>query len=198
MYTNKKIIIDVTEEDLIRDGYSIAETAEEAGNGAWYKLSEEQQQFRTEHPEADVTEVLACQLGKYSFDKTKDVYKQRVLEADKAASIFYVNDYPLWLDKETRVGLLSMTIPALREVGETTTTLWAEYETPLSFEVGIDMLESVIKSLDLYSKKVYDKTMSLTAAIEQATTVEELEVIEITGYPEPLKFTLNTEEDDTI
>lgn len=91
-----------------------------------------------------------------------------------------------------------MTIPALREVGETTTTLWTEGETPVSFEVCIDLLERVIKSLDLYSKKVYDKTMSLTTLIEKATTVEELEEIEITGYPEPLKFTLNTEEDDTI
>lgn len=108
MYTNREIIISVAEEDLLRDGYSIVKTAEEAGDGAWYKLTEEQQQFRTEHPEATTEEVILLRfidpIEKEGRDSIVAKLKERIntrVNRD-ILSGFRWKDYPVWLSVENQ------------------------------------------------------------------------------------------------
>lgn len=69
MYTDGKIIVNV---DLSNSDLTVVKSFEEVQeNEAWYKLTDEQVAFQAENPEADITEVIACQLGKFTFEKAK-------------------------------------------------------------------------------------------------------------------------------
>lgn len=199
MYTNGQIIINATSEDLIRDGHSIVESFEEVNETTWYKLNEDQKAFKRANHDSDITEVIACQLGKYTFDKAKEVKIKEINEADKKASVFYLDGTPLWINQQLRTTLKGLTIPALEQKGIETTELWYEEDgkAPLCIpDVPIPLLKIVLVELEVFSKQVYGHTSTLEVAVSKAETQEELDAIELTGYPEPLHFTLNEHKDD--
>ena len=191
MYTDGKIIIAASREDLLRDGYKTTKRFSNVVKGeTWYKLNAKQEAFKVENPEADITEVIACRLGKFTFDKAKKVYIEQIDEADRKASVFYVNALPMWLNKELRNSLLNVTLPALQAAGETIAMLWYEGTPPTSIPVPIDVLLRAIPALEIYATTVYNMTQKLKAAVYNAETEEALEAIELTDYPNPLKFEL--------
>lgn len=113
-----------------------------------------------------------------------------IVQADKKASVFYVNGIGMWIDKELRNSLLNVTLPALRAAGATTTELWYEGIPPVPITVPIDLLLQLIPQLELFAKSIYDNTNRLKAVVYTCETEEELNEFKITGYPEPLKFEL--------
>lgn len=113
-----------------------------------------------------------------------------IMQADKAASVFYVNGIGMWLDKELRNSLLNVTLPALKATGETTTQLWYEGIPPTPITVPIDLLLQLIPQLELFAKRIYDNTNRLKGQVYGLETEEDLQNFEITGYPEALTFNL--------
>ena len=103
-----------------------------------------------------------------------------------------VANVQLWIDKDLRNSLLNVTLPALKSDGETTTKLWSNTMPPESIDVPIDWAMSKIPLLEIYAKRTYDKYCSNLAAVYAATTVEDVEAIDVaTGYPMFLTFELN-------
>ena len=100
--------------------------------------------------------------------------------------IFYVNDVPMWLDKETRTGL-SLRFNAELATGQTETSLW--YDT-LEFKLPTESAVQLLYALELYASKCFDNTHKQLAEAEKLTSVEEVKKFDITaGYPEKLRFT---------
>lgn len=127
---------------------------------------------------------------KPTLNDLRDIRVKEVYLADQKASVFYVNDMPMWLNKELRNSLLNVTLPALKARGITEKLLWYEGRPPVSVLVPVDFLLDNIDELEVFATTVYDNTQRLIAEIDNAITEEELYSIEITGYPEPLRFTL--------
>lgn len=113
--------------------------------------------------------------------------RNKILTYDSSEEInsFYINDFNLWLDKATRVGL-KLRFDAEIASGKTETILWYEgSQFPLDLNSAIHMLNS----LELYASACYDNTQLHIAAIKDLKTVEEIEAYDYrVGYPEKLHF----------
>lgn len=190
-YTNKEIILPL-EEKLPTEGYEVVNTYDELNGKNWLLYNKEQADFYEANPTATPEEVYDRKLNVYtpSLDELKVNKIAMIEQADREASVFYVNGMHLWLDKELRNSLLNVTLPALQAAGETTAMLWYEGVPPIAIPVPIDILLQAIPALELYATAVYNRTQELKALAYNAQTEEALNEIKITGYPTPLTFEL--------
>lgn len=190
-YTNKEIILPL-EEKLPTEGYEVVNTYDELNGKNWLLYNKEQADFYEANPTATPEEVYDRKLNVYtpSLDELKVNKIAMIEQADREASVFYVNGMHLWLDKELRNSLLNVTLPALQAAGETTAMLWYEGVPPIAIPVPIDILLQAIPALELYATVVYNRTQELKALAYNAQTEQALNEIEITGYPTPLTFEL--------
>lgn len=121
------------------------------------------------------------------LNRAKRDKKAEIEDYDKSeeVNLFYIGEAPMWLDKETRTGLM-LRFNAEIAIGKTDTTLWANgVQYPLSLEIAIQMLYA----LEVYASMCYDQTQAHLAAIDALTTVEEVEAYDhTTNYPEKLRF----------
>lgn len=112
---------------------------------------------------------------------------QQISAYDKSSEVnlFYIGDTAMWLDKETRTGLM-LRFQAEQAVGNTDTTLWANgVQYPLPLAVAVQMLYA----LEVYASACYDNTQRHLAAVDSLTTIEEIQSYDYTtGYPDKLKF----------
>lgn len=98
---------------------------------------------------------------------------------------FYVGGQPMWLDKATRVSLMS-TLQIEKGAGLTETTFWWD-ATPYTFPVA--QFEQMLSALELYAKGCYDRTQSHLAAAKEMTKLSDMcEYDYTTGYPDKLSF----------
>lgn len=191
LYTNKTEIIPLGEK-LPKEGYEVVTTFTELNGKNWLLYNKEQSEFYEANPTATPEEVYNMRLTVYIplLDELKVNKIAMIEQADKEASVFYVNGMPMWLDKELRNSLLNVTLPALQAAGETTAMLWYEGVPPIAIPVPIDILLQAIPALELYATVVYNRTQELKALAYNAQTEQALNEIEITGYPTPLTFEL--------
>lgn len=119
--------------------------------------------------------------------KAKRDKKAEIEDYDKSeeVNLFYIGEAPMWLNKETRTGLM-LRFNAEIAIGKTDTTLWADgVQYPLPLETAIQMLYA----LEVYASMCYDNTQAHLAAVDALTTIEEVEAYDhTTNYPEKLKF----------
>ena len=100
-------------------------------------------------------------------------------------NMFYVGGQPMWLDKATRVSLMS-TLQIEKGAGLTETTFWWD-ATPYTFPVA--QFEQMLSALELYAKGCYDRTQSHLAAAKEMTKLSDMcEYDYTTGYPDKLSF----------
>ena len=123
------------------------------------------------------------------IDELKEDLIDEVKAYDKSESvnIFYLNDTPMWLDKDTRVGL-SLRFDSEVKNGLSQTTLWYK-DTPYSLPIAnaIQMLHA----LELYASKCYDNTQLHIKTISELQAVDEIKKYDITsGYPDKLYFNI--------
>lgn len=175
--------------------YDVGTTYEDNVQGKYVELTKKQLTFLTANPNASVLEVFNCTLNTVSAEQQLLNAKYRKLgeieQADKETEKFYINSVGMWLDKNTRTSLVANTIPALEAAGETSTTLWAETDTPVSVIVDINTLKSALNALELYAKRTYDVTQQHKSAVLALATVEEVEAYNANAdYPETLTFNL--------
>lgn len=113
--------------------------------------------------------------------------RKEILKHDKSAEVnlFYIGDTAMWLDKETRTGLM-LRFQAEQAVGNTDTTLWANgVQYPLPLATAVQMLYA----LEVYASACYDNTQRHLAAVDSLSTIEEIQSYDYTvGYPDKLKF----------
>ncbi len=160
--------------------------------------------------EMNAYECYECTLPKATFDETKvraaftqfstklDALKLEEAKAEKITEItaydtsdkvngFLLNGLLVWLDKATRVGLMNSTTIA-KAAGQETTTLWLK---GIKLVVDCDKAIQLLSALEMYALKCFNVTASHKAAVNELTTIEEVEVYDYkTGYPKMLEMSV--------
>lgn len=141
--------------------------------------------------EAGWTEYIAAspvlpteeELFKLTLQKKID----EILRYDSSdeVNIMYYNEYPIWIDKATRAGLL-LRFQAEQAQGITETSLWYNNQQfPLKVEQAIQMLYAI----ELYASACYDNTQKHLAALKHLDSIEDLNKYNYkVGYPIVLRF----------
>lgn len=98
---------------------------------------------------------------------------------------FMLNGLRVWLNKDTRVGLMNSTRIA-KAMGKTTTTLWFG---GMQIEVNCDKAIGLLSALEMYALECFNVTAAHKKAVAELNTVEEVLGYDYTqGYPEQLKM----------
>ena len=98
---------------------------------------------------------------------------------------FMLNGQRVWLNKDTRVGLMNSTSIA-KAMGKTTTTLWFG---GMQIEVNCDKAIQLLSALEMYALECFNVTAAHKKAVAELNTVEDVLGYDYTkGYPEQLKM----------
>ena len=194
--------------------YNIGESYLDFLAGKWVLLSEEQAQFKKDHPEATIKEVLDMKIADKEpellpdeiieaevFNRAKDRKLDEIRAQDAKSNKFFISviseskevaNSEFWMDKDLRNSLLNVTLPALQQNGDTTTMLWSNTIPSTSIEVPIDWALNCIPIVEVYAKKTYDLMQGNIAKVYAAKTVDEINSIDVEdGYPPYITFELN-------
>ena len=126
---------------------------------------------------------------KATLEKAKKEKLAAILAYDTSSDVngFMLNGNKVWLDKETRVGLMNST-RITRDMGQDTTTLWFD---GYKLEVRCDMAIMLLSSLEMYALECFNVTAAHKKAVSELTTIEEVEAYDYkTGYPKQLDIKL--------
>ena len=182
--------------------------------GKWVLLSEEQVLFKEEHPNATIREVLDMKIAENEpepsqaevieaevFNRAKDMKLDEIRAKDSQSNKFFISvmsegkevaNSEFWMDKDLRNSLLNVTLPTLKQNGDTTTKLWSNTIPPTSIEVPIDWALNCIPVVEIYAKKTYDMMQGNIAKVYAAKTVDDINSIDVeSGYPPYITFELN-------
>lgn len=116
--------------------------------------------------------------------------KRKQLEVhihDESAAVnqFTLSGKPIWLPKETRVGLVN-SINAEKGAGKSGTILWFD---SVRYEIPIEQALRMLGTLELYALECYNVTHRHLSEIGKLATVEEVAGYDYTkGYPAKLNF----------
>lgn len=128
-------------------------------------------------------------INNITAKEAKKIMLRKITEYDSSNKVnsFILNDKSVWLDKDTRVGLMN-SITIEQSVGYTETTLWLGTN---SYTLPIDTAIKFLIQLEIYAKNCYNKTAEHKANIEKLTFPEEiLEYNYKEGYPEKLNISI--------
>lgn len=198
-------------EEALPDSYKTGTTLEDYEQGAFLLLSPEQVAFHEAHPDAGPIECWNMEiplspepepvLEPDALVIARQEKLQEIADQDEFSNKFFVSvtqggvevaNQELWIDKDLRNSLYSITLPALQSDGETKTKLWTTGTPPQSIEVPISWAMEKLPLLEIYAKRTYDRRASNEAATYAATTVEEIQAINVKAdYPNFLTFELN-------
>ena len=124
---------------------------------------------------------------KATLEKAKKEKLEAILAYDTSSDVngFILNGNKVWLDKETRVGLMNSTTIA-KSVGQKTTTLWLG---GLKLVVDCDKAIQLLSALAMYALECFNVTASHKQAVSELTTIEDVEAYDYkSGYPDKLKM----------
>jgi hypothetical protein len=100
---------------------------------------------------------------------------------------FYINDKPMWLNRELRNSLMSR-FNAEKNTGVEITNIWYDGE---HFSLPVDIAINMLIDLELYASQCFDNTHRHLFNVNNLTTIEEIQNYDHTlGYPEKLNFTI--------
>ena len=106
-------------------------------------------------------------------------------DTSPAVNGFMLNGQRVWLNKDTRVGLMNSTSIA-KAMGKKTTTLWFG---GMQIEVNCDKAIGLLSALEMYALECFNVTASHKKSVAELNTVEEVLGYDYTkGYPEQLRM----------
>lgn len=106
-------------------------------------------------------------------------------DTSPAVNGFMLNGLRVWLNKDTRVGLMNSTQIA-KAMGKTTTTLWFG---GMQIEVNCDKAIGLLSALEMYALECFNVTAAHKKAVAELNTVEDVLGYDYTkGYPEQLRM----------
>lgn len=113
--------------------------------------------------------------------------QEQIDKYDTSSSVngFMLNELRVWLNKDTRVGLMNSTQIA-KAMGKATTTLWFG---GMQIEVDCDKAIQLLSALEMYALECFNVTAAHKKAVAELNTVEEVLGYDYTkDYPEQLKM----------
>lgn len=149
--------------------------------------------------------VLASDYDEYELLRAYEAWKQKWTEKaltlakkakiaeitayDKSDKVngFVLNGMMVWLDKDTRVGLMNSTTIA-KAAGNNTTTLWIGY---VKLVVDCDKAIQLLSALEMYALECFNVTAAHKKAVSELTSIEYVESYDYKkGYPEKLDMSV--------
>lgn len=127
------------------------------------------------------------QVYEPTLEDVKNEKISEITDYDTSSNVngFMLDGEEVWLDKDTRVGLMNST-NIQKAAGQETTTLWFEGK---SYTIPCDTAIQMLSALELYALECYNVTAQHKANVEALTTKEEVEAYDYTtGYPEKLNL----------
>ena len=123
------------------------------------------------------------------LDKAKKSVLKQIDNYDKSSEVnsFFLNGIQVWLDKDTRVGLMnSLTIE--KTAGKEVSTLWFN---SICVNINCDAAIQMLSSLELYALECYNKTAEHKVAVSELTSIGDIMSYDFTqGYPAKLVFSI--------
>ena len=110
-----------------------------------------------------------------------------ILMYDSSSEVneFYIQDMPVWLDKDMRTGLM-LRFNSEFAMKKENTTLWYN---GVSFTLPLSSAIQMLYALEVYASECYDNTQVHLANVEKLETLEEIQEYDYSvGYPEKLRF----------
>ena len=106
-------------------------------------------------------------------------------DTSPAVNGFMLNGQRVWLNKDTRVGLMNSTSIA-KAMGKKTTTLWFG---GMQIEVNCDKAIQLLSALEMYALECFNVTAVHKKAVAEMSTVESVLAYDYTaGYPKLLEM----------
>ena len=175
--------------ELPSDLYLIGVTYDDYVDGKWIKLTEEQIKFYSENPNASPKEIINMELDPINIEIVRQNKLNEIIDYDKSEDVnsFSLNGVNVWVDRETRVSLMSTT-KIKQEMGIENTTIWfGNLHVTLPCENVIQMLST----LEIYAYDCFNKTAEHKSAINAMNNVDDIKNYNFkTGYPEKLSFNI--------
>ena len=126
---------------------------------------------------------------KSPLERAKELVFREIDQYDTSSNVngFILNGIQVWLDKDTRVGLMN-SITIEKNAGKEQSVLWLN---GICITVNCDAAIQMLSSLELYALACYNKTAEHKLAISQLTDVSKVKTYDYTaGYPDKLSFNI--------
>lgn len=117
----------------------------------------------------------------------KEMISRLIIKYDSSNEVneFFIRGLPVWLDKETRVGL-ALRFSSEKGMGLTETTLWLN---GMQFPFNLSTAEQILGAIEVYASMCYDNTQRHLFEIQKLTSVKELVNYDYkSGYPDKLNL----------
>lgn len=148
----------------------------------YYEITEEEaQRIREENGEVDYS------WKPITFELAKERKLQEITSYDTSSNVngFILDGEEVWLDKDTRVGLMN-SITIEKSVGRETTTLWFGGK---NYTIPCDTAIQMLIALEIYALGCYNATAQHKANVESLITIKDIDAYDYkSGYPEKLNL----------
>ena len=140
-----------------------------------------------EHKYVEVTRHIS--ENPTAVELIRDLVLQEIDAYDVSPEVnsFYLNGQPLWLDKDTRVGLMNSTT-IQKAAGMEETVLWLG---TIPFKINCDLAIQMLGGLEIYALDCFNKTAEHKRNVSLLETINDLVEYDYTkDYPKKLEFNL--------
>ena len=123
------------------------------------------------------------------LDQAKKEVIRKIDAYDKSSDVnsFLLNGIQVWLDKDTRVGLMN-SIKIEKDAGKEQSVLWFNN---ICVTVNCDSAIQMLSALELYALDCYNKTAEHKVNVQNLSSIEEVHNYDYTqGYPSKLELTI--------
>lgn len=119
------------------------------------------------------------------YHKRQKIHEIEVYDISENVNGFFLGDTLLWLDKDTRTGLVN-TLNSAAIVGREQVNIWF---SGLYITLHIDEARQLLAALEIYATDCYNITAQHKVDVMNLETIEEVDDYDIAqGYPERLHF----------
>ena len=117
----------------------------------------------------------------------KEMLTREISAHDTSSSVngFSLNGLTVWLDKDTRMGLMNSTTIA-KNMGQATTTVWFG---GISLTIPCDTAIQMLSALEMYALECFNVTAGHKAAVAAMTSIDDvIGYVYTQGYPTQLEI----------
>ena len=121
------------------------------------------------------------------YHKRQKIHEIEVYDISENVNGFFLGDTLLWLDKETRTGLVN-TLNSAAIVGREQVNIWF---SGLYITLNIEEARQLLAALEIYATDCYNVTAMHKVQVNELETIEEVDNFDVTtNYPERLIFNI--------
>ena len=121
------------------------------------------------------------------YHKRQKIHEIEVYDISENVNGFFLGDTLLWLDKDTRTGLVN-TLNSAAIVGREQVNIWF---SGLYITLHIDEARQLLAALEIYATDCYNVTALHKVQVNELETIEEVDNFDVTAdYPERLVFNM--------